>query len=116
MANNKSCLENTNKFFCFLAAVCKCLNFFIISVGKTFVKAQKVDEKIFVKKSKPRRPDRLNKVPRIQIRPNSAPASRQSNQEPAKSQPFLAYGCGAAERETSTKKTFNVRASSAVSI
>lgn len=83
-------------------------------MGKTFIKPQKVDEKIFVKKSKPRRPDRLNKVPRIQIRPKSAPASRQSNQEPAKSQPFLAYGCGAAERETSTKKTFNVRASSAV--
>lgn len=84
------------------------------SVGKTFVKPQKVDEKTFVRKSKPRRPDRLNKIPKLQIRPKSAPPSRQSNQEPVRSQPFLAYGCGADERETSTKKTFNIRASSAV--
>ena len=84
-------------------------------MGKTFVKPQKVDEKTFVRKSKPRRPDRLNKIPRLQIRPKSAPPSRQSNQEPVRSQPFLAYGCGADERETSTKKTFNIRASSAVS-
>lgn len=83
-------------------------------LGKTFVKPQKVDEKTFVRKSKPRRPDRLNKIPKLQIRPKSAPQSRQSDQEPSHSQPFLAYGCGAEERETNTKKTFNVRASSAV--
>lgn len=92
------------------AGVSKCRS----KMGKTFIKPQKVDEKIFVKKSRPRRPDRINKVPRIQIRPKSAPSSRQSNREPTKSQPFLAYGCGDNERETSTKKTFNVRASSAV--
>lgn len=86
----------------------------ISKLGKPCIKPQKVDEKTFIRKSKPRRPDRLNRVPRIQIRPKSAPTSRQSDQEPAKSEPFLAYGCGAHGWETSTKKTFNVRASSAV--
>ena len=88
---------------------------FSITVGKTFIKPQKVDEKIFVKKSRPRRPDRLNKVPRLQVRPKSAPPAQQPAKEPAKHQPFIAYGCGAAERETGIQKTFNVRASSAVS-
>ena len=86
-----------------------------ISVGKTFIKPQKVDEKMFVKKSRPKRPDRLNKVPRLQVRPKSAPPPQQSAKEPAKPKPFIAYGCGSAEKETGVQKTFNVRASSAVS-
>ena len=84
-------------------------------MGKTFIKPQKVDEKMFVKKSRPKRPDRLNKVPRLQVRPKSAPPPQQSAKEPAKPKPFIAYGCGSAEKETGVQKTFNVRASSEVS-
>lgn len=81
-------------------------------LGKTFVTPKQADDKVFVKSVKPRRPDRVNKVPRS--RPQSAPASRPASQQVAKSHPFYNYGCGDRERETGDKKTFNVRASSAV--
>lgn len=81
-------------------------------MGKTFLKPKPADDKVFVKCSRPRRPDRVKKIPKC--RPVSAPLSRPQSDLMAKSQPFLNYGCGDRELETGDKKTFNVRASSAV--
>ena len=84
-------------------------------MGKTFVKPKMVDDKVFVKRSKPHRPDRCDKIPAA--RPKSAPADRlvSQSQEPEKNKvPFLAFGCGVNSRNLGNKKTFNVRATSAV--
>jgi len=93
----------------------------MFTVGKTFAQPKAADDKLFVKRIKPQRPDRA----RIPLRPKSAPSSRPksalptsaSEKEAAPSshaQPFYNYGCGAGNRELGDKKTFNVRASTAV--
>lgn len=69
---------------------------------------------MFVKCSKPRRPDRQGKVP--QARPQSAPSARPLAQGVENSQPFLNFGCGSSNRSLGDKKTFNVKAACAVSI
>lgn len=90
----------------------------LFSVGKTFLKPKVVEEKVFVKR-KPRRPDRLGKLPKC--RPQSAPsfrpksaASEKVQDKGSKAEPFMNYGGGAVDRSLGDKKTFNVRASSAV--
>ncbi|KAH3794448.1 uncharacterized protein LOC127836984 [Dreissena polymorpha] len=82
--------------------------------GKTFLKPKQVDEKVFVKRLKPRRPDRVSNP--AAARPQSAPSRRpKSASSPAPPpQPFLNYGSGSNDQTLGDKKTFNVRASSAV--
>lgn len=77
---------------------------------KTFVKPKKSVQKDFGKVPRPKRPDRQDKIPRA--RPTSAPALRGTCT--ARSEPFVAYGCGARDDTLGEKKTFNIRASSAV--
>lgn len=87
-----------------------------VLVGKTFVKPKVVEEQAFFKR-RPKRPDRLCKMPKA--RPQSAPGSRPKSaatEKPASgSKPFYNYGGGAVDESLGQKKTFNVRASSAVS-
>ena len=91
--------------------------FLLNLVGKTFLKPKMVEEKVFVQR-KPRRPDRLCKVPKA--RPQTAPSSRPRtavsfDHANDKVKPFMNYGGGADDLSLGAKKTFNVRASSAVS-
>ncbi|XP_045181996.2 centriole, cilia and spindle-associated protein-like [Mercenaria mercenaria] len=82
------------------------------ALGKTFLKPKQADHKVFVKRSKPLRPDRQGKVPRA--RPQSAPSARPLAQGVETKKPFYNYGAGTDNTCTGNKKTFNVRASSAV--
>lgn len=81
-------------------------------LGKTFVKPKAAEDKLFVKCSRPRRPDRQNKLPKC--RPQSAPGSRPVSQSVETTKPFYNFGAGSKDTSTGDKKTFNVRASSAV--
>ncbi|XP_052766072.1 uncharacterized protein LOC128207277 [Mya arenaria] len=93
-------------------------------LGKTFAKPKVTDEKCFVKRSKPRRPDRVGKLSGARplsapgARPKSAPPPATANERPVSqagpSHPFYNYGGGAGNRVLGDKKTFNVRASAAV--
>lgn len=87
------------------------------------MKPKVVEEKAFVQQ-RPRRPDRVGKLPLA--RPASAPSARPKSAASEKpgakpkvenngEQPFYNYGGGAVDRTLGEKKTFNVRASSAVS-
>ena len=82
-------------------------------MGKTFSKPKQAGDKMFVSRSKPHRPDRQGKVPRA--RPKSAPSARPLAQGVEINQPFYNFGSGTNDTCTGDKKTFNVRASSAVS-
>ncbi|XP_060596424.1 centriole, cilia and spindle-associated protein-like isoform X1 [Ruditapes philippinarum] len=81
-------------------------------LGKTFAKPKQADDKVFVSKIKPHRPDRQGKIPRA--RPQSAPSARPLAQGVVTMNPFYNFGSGTNDACTGDKKTFNVRASSAV--
>lgn len=88
-------------------------------LGKTFVMPKQADDKLFVKRDRPCRPDRVpmeptKKVPIQKVRPSSAPSKRSARKVEHSSGVFVNYGCGSDERTTGEKTTFNVRASSAV--
>ncbi|KAJ8308347.1 hypothetical protein KUTeg_013221, partial [Tegillarca granosa] len=80
--------------------------------NEDLLKPKKVDDKTFVCKSKPRRPDREVRPKSSPTRPVSAPATYVSydNNRP----PFCAYGGGNSVTVTGQQRTFNVRASKQV--